>query len=423
VELIKKVLENKNIIDNELETMRGLLCYDKNGKPKYGAAYLIRFWFDKVEKDSSQLFYGSSDAYKRFYKGICLLNPRRKSNKELIRDEFTEKEIASKLEYARKKNQQQLKQMVRDTYNISDNDTIEAKCETLLHALSDVSVNEQFIRRCRVQDIVLFLTVREMLVSMLSTNADVKANDTHRNQTANRVSELQLSDFGFDNDFDFLSSDNESALSYTYKYGGIEIVMPGMSLKNYGTIYRVLGDDRIKYLMQGLEKLDVKKVTFAELTGELARHDQQRTLFMKLAHEIEQRSFDRNRKDLNDDTNPKFYTEWSKYNPSNPTKMVESTFAKRNHFIELVELLEEYKEVIYVTLKKEKKESVSLGQYLNELRNSAAHNRYPGKDVFENVFKNLIGRIEEDKMPDLIQKIEQDAEDRITEANNDGAKK
>lgn len=384
-----------------LEPMRQMLEEQKTNHTHYGAAYIIRYWFDRVARDKSQAFYGSESGkrFKRFYRAVCLLDPHREKNRQLIRDTFTESEISQKLKLTLEKNRQQLRDAVVKSYklDINDNEAVDEKQASLLDQLHEVSDNERFIRRCRVQDIALFLMVRAMLTKVLSSPGAAASGESQgkqkklREQTLERVKKMRLQDFGYMDDFKLFTSDEGSSYTYTHKTG-IEIEMPALSLKNYGTIFRLLGDgERFEMLMEGLKELGVKRVTFAQLTAEMAQHDRKRTDFMKLAHQVEQEAFDKNKNILKNRYHPGFYNTKMTFDPNDHSIITNpSTDAKRNHFPDLIALLDGYKDFVACEVedKDGKKAEIPLDEVLRELRNAAAHNRYPEAYIFAQLKKN-----------------------------------
>ena len=71
------------------------------------------------------------------------------------------------------------------------------------------------------------------------------------------------------------------------------ISQDGLSLKNYGNIFRVLADERMESLALGLLEKGIKETTFAEVTSEFANYDKERSEVFKVAHEIEQEAYDK----------------------------------------------------------------------------------------------------------------------------------
>ena len=171
-------------------------------------------------------------------------------------------------------------------------------------------------------------------------------------KTLDKAKEMHLRDFGFNNEFDFLDN---AKMQFIYKIGNTTITMPAMSFKNYGTIFRLLGDNRFKQLLEGLSAMNINEVTFNDLTTEFASYDQKRIEVMKLAQEIEQFAFT-SIAYLRDPDDSRFYVKDKDGNTTN--------LAMRNNFNSLVHLLSQYSE---------------LADFFTELRNTIAHNRYPKK--------------------------------------------
>lgn len=431
LDLLRLVLNDKtNPESAKLEPLRTLLGKN-DGHP--GAAYIIHYWFDQVEKDSPQAFFGSADSkrYRRFYKPVSMLAPNRKSNRQLIPDYFSEHQIAEKLKYTQKKNREELKKAVVSAYNLKKNGgpEVDQKVESMLDQLHGVGDTERRIRRYRVQDMTLFLTVREMLTKILASEhtSAQRGNDSMldggkekiRIQTAKRVAQMHLHDFGYDDfDFDFFAA-TDGAVSYSYKHkSGIEITMPSLSLNNYGAIFRVLGDeDRIDNLLDGLKQMGVTKVSFAQMTAELAQHDRTRTEFLRLAQQIEQQAYDRNKSVLANNRHRDFYNKPITFDPNDHNKITNpSTDAKRNHFKDLVEMLQEY-DVVVLKIKDPKSKGdqeidITLADVLRELRNAAAHNRYPAAFIFDRL-KKQVGEKKENIIGLIVRYAKRDVEEAM----------
>lgn len=334
--------------NSELEPMRKILEGNNN---MLGAAYIIRFWFDQVEGDAPQAFYNNDgDQYRRFYKTLSLLNPHRMKNRQLIPDYFSESEIKELLQIMKKKNRDQLRSAVMKAYGLKENkaEDIKQRQNAFLEMLHDVSDSEQALHRYRIQDICLFLSGRSFLVDILTKSM----GGNIEKKTLEKAKEMHLRDFGFDNEFEFLDN---AKIPYVFKIGNMTISMPAMSFKNYGTIFRLLGDERLKQLLEGLSAMNINEVTFNDLTTEFASYDQQRIEVMKLAQDIEQMAIAGNIY-LNDPDDPRFYVKDKDGNSTN--------LAMRNNFNSLVHLLSHYFE---------------FADFFTELRNTIAHNRYPKK--------------------------------------------
>ena len=188
-------------------------------------------------------------------------------------------------------------------------------------------------------------------------------------------------------DFNYFATTDEDS-SYTYEHkSGVKIIMPMLSLNNYGSIFRVLSEgQRVNTLLLGLKELGINEVNFTDLTAEMAEHDEKRKEFLKIAQDIEQKAYVQNYDVLSNDRLPGFYKKDIIYDADNPERILNpSTDAKRNHFPDLVTLLKEYSSFISIKFmdKNGEEQKISLSEFVKELRNAAAHNRYPKTYVFK----------------------------------------
>lgn len=397
IKLLRIALADTSIDEHKTLAPMGKLL--ESAPNTFGASHIIRYWFDHVAHDGPQSFYNNgSQKYKRFYRALSLLNPQRKPNKQLIPDYFTEDEITERLKYARKKNKVELKDKVIKAYNLDSKKTekVDEKLKQMREMLNEVAAMEQSIRRYRVQDITLFLTVRDMLLNMLSSKYEERKKENIRKQTLERISKMRLKDFGFGFDFKLFAATDEDS-SYTYKHkSGVKIIMPMLSLNNYGSIFRVLSEgQRLDSLLSGLKELGITEVNFSDLTAEMAKHDEKRKEFLKIAQNIEQKAYDQNYSILSNDRLPGFYKKEIIYDADNPERILNpSTDAKVNHFPDLVKLLNEYSSFISIKYKEKNGEerNISLSEFVKELRNAAAHNRYPTTYVFKELRKQTKGQ-------------------------------
>jgi len=356
------------------ETIKNDATKDSN------ATYIIRYWFDKVGQDSPQLFYDST-LFKRSYKFIDKCFLQKDEGNQTIKHFLTEKEILDNIKNFR-----------GETGSLAGKlypkDKLEESKKSIINQLNEVKDKEKAIRRYRVQDIALFLLARKRLVELLSKSENSNRNEarvetTHsQNNISKKANNLKLKDFGFDEDFHFLSGseDNGDGLLFEYEYivdndanKKIMIVQEGLSLKNYGNIYRVLGDNRIKTLMQLLYEIKKDKVedgtitfTFAELVKELTNNDKLHHEFYRLFQNIEQEAYDgtggfdankKNKEVLDNPDDEQFFFVRQRKNGEVTTKE-----AVRNSFKKLIELLKQY--------------STDEG-IIVQLRNDAIHDRYP----------------------------------------------
>ena len=419
---------------SELEVMKSVIVSDKrtiekdNHKkgniPSGSASHIIACYFEKVLGDKSQKFYDSmNNEYKRFYEHISKLNPRRKRNQQLIPDYFSATEIQEKMKAARNR-----------VKGCQDEASV-----TLRDKLNQVEDKERAIRRIRIEDIVLFLSAKQMLMSTVGRSLrEENENVNNLNESKDNLEEMKkkaekfkLEQFGFDEDFHFLSEGDDKEqrkekdqagllFEYTYPYkimsggkviGTINIKQKGLSLKNYGNIYSILGDDRLKTLMLGLfeQENKVMEVTFDDITSEFANFDILRSKILKLLqNDIEQEAFNRKKEILSDPKKREFYSVKDKetkkqidiqiIDPKTNKIIAPSSYAIRNQFPELIDILHEYKEV---------KDDIK------DLRKAVAHNHYP-----KNISKLKPTNTRKLQLPNIAHLTNEDLKKKISDAKS-----
>ena len=325
--------------DDKMLMQRFDVC-DTDSKQTLGAAWLIEYYFEHYMKDKHQQFY-NANIFKRAYKPFTTMNnefvknQRGGNTNELIPYYNNKKELEEKQSYS----DEDIRDFVYKTWR---GKAKKEEIEILKNQIKDVKDTEKLIRRYRTQDVALFLAAKDLLTTQLSKDDNMTdANKQAMKNLKEKAEHLKLKNFDYDEGFSFLSDgDNpESGIVYTYEYKTktgrtVKITQKGVSLKNYGNIYRILGDDRFKTLMEGIANIattDSIEVTFNDLTTEFANYDERRSAMFKIVHELEGKAFIRNEEELKD--------------PSNPVFHIKNDLAKdprRNNFGSLLELLQEY---------------------------------------------------------------------------------
>ena len=329
---------------------------EKNTPLCQNASYLIQSYFNVVMQDENQPFYNAEGIYKRAYRPFTtLFGTPIGSTTELERYYMN----ASTLKQKMKVKDEEITEKLETRNNIKDKEASVASIKSQIKEVKDI---ERGIRRFKTQDVTLFLAARKLLISILSDGKD-KNNESVKN-LMEKANKLKLKDFTFDDGFKFLNEGKDGVnLSYKYKYKGIEITQEGLSLKNYGNIYRVLSDSRFASLMDGLEKIGVTSVTFGDLTSEFAIYDDKRPDIFMTIQEIEEKAKKENEVILNDPSNKDFYS----YDKDG------NKMAKLNSFNALVNLLQEYDD---------DDKSVMI-----DIRNAAGHGHYRLKLKFNELEK------------------------------------
>lgn len=256
-----------------------------DSKPK-NAAYIIQLYYKYVLEDGGQPFYDAYDErFNRSYRPFSVLADQHKGN-ELLPYFMTADEIADKLK-ANLDNE--ISQYVSHSRKLKTPKDKEDMKLLLKRQIGEVSKTEKNIRRYRTEDMVLYMAAKDLFVSLISE--DLQYNDVQVKERAEKKAKtLKLKNMGSD-------VNENMGLRFDYKYrtkdgNELKISQEGLSLKNYGNIYRVLADERMETLAQGLLEKGIKETTFAEITSEFANYDKERSKVFKVAHEIEQEAFD-----------------------------------------------------------------------------------------------------------------------------------
>lgn len=330
----------RHCLSDDKTLMQRFDVCNKDSKQTLGAAWLIEYYFEHQMKDKHQQFY-DANVFKRAYKPFTTMNndfvknQRGGNTNELIPYYNNKNELAEKLSYT--------EENIRDfVYNTWRGKAKREEIEILKNQIKEAQGTEKLIKRYRTQDVALFLAAKDLLTTLLSKDDNMtNATKQSMKNLKEKAEGLKLKNFDFDEGFCFLSEgDNpESGIVYTYEYKTktgktVKITQKGVSLKNYGNIYRIISDDRFKSLMEGIARIgttDSIEVTFNDLTTEFANYDERRSAMFKIVHELEGMAFTRNEQELKDSNNPVFH--------------IKNDLAKdprRNNFGSLLELLQEY---------------------------------------------------------------------------------
>lgn len=336
---------------------------ETDGKQSLGAAWLIEYYFEHYMKDEHQAFY-NPDEYKRAYKPFTTMNNvfvknQNGGNTTELKPYYNNgEELKEKMAYGEK----EIKDFV---YNKWKGREKNEKIEALKAQIKDVKNLERTIRRCKTQDVVLFLSAKALLIKELSKQDNMgDAEKQTRKALVEKAKSLKLKDFNFEDGFSFLSEgDNDNnclTFDFTYKAKNgkaITISQKGLSLKNYGNIYRILGDDRFETLMEGLAIINVTKVTFNDITTEFANYDEKRSEIFKTVHELEDEAYYDNLEILDDSKSeiPTFHID-----------DIKEKDPKRNNFKSMLKLLKRY--------------DAEEREIMVKIRNAVGHDHY-GFDI------------------------------------------
>ncbi|MDR2918516.1 MAG: type VI-B CRISPR-associated RNA-guided ribonuclease Cas13b [Tannerella sp.] len=314
---------------------------DKDGKEKCNVTFLINEYFTHVCNDSSQPFYN----YKRGYEAFDKLRNERNNRRQLRQHYFTlqelEKEVGEDVmnkrienlankewkesnKYGRYFRREDLfkpsfEKMRQACINFKEVDFEPEKKDSLAlqyreintkiknnkqcknidlekiikeweklrltriikSLLNDYKRNEKVIRQYKIQDMLLFLMAKEILLK-----------SEWGKDNLNEIEQYKLKNIRLD-------EENSNILSLKIPFSINLIMSDGTSktirqeslkLKNYGDFFRFVYDQRIKVLLEQVESIEVDRET---LEKELEKYDMKRTAIFKLAQEFEKSIVDK----------------------------------------------------------------------------------------------------------------------------------
>ena len=296
-------------------------------------SFLISKFFEKELDDNSQAFY----FFKRNHEILTKLTGVREVSKKTGKK--TDKFIAQYkdyeeiqntwLKYGKEKRETILKERyeedvkiiaeninLRDTIKNEQKESLKAKYEKDLELLpkkfADIRRKEHLIRRYKSQDMILFLTAKEMLSSIVSEEKQAESN---------KIAQLKLKDIfqrknvqkKDEEGHAYLSLTGDYQFSYRVKWESgnsvikyvVRITQNHLSMKNYGKLRRLLNDsntsNRLYTLMlmlaqkhyQSIQKKEEKgmpveiTVEYNDITTDFAQFDQLRPDVFKSIHSLE----------------------------------------------------------------------------------------------------------------------------------------
>lgn len=323
----------RQMFDNEIkDALRALPEMCDIDFDNANVTYLIGEYMRLVKNDNSQSFY----SLKRNYRYIDLLKCQTDSKGSLC-ELYTTLEEREELWTKREERAAVYKQMMQKKRRadikmrgLSDKEFDELVAGRLAASRNEYQKSEKLIRRYKVQDILLFLLVEDLLKSHIKFNAgEFKLKDIAPDAERGILSEIMPMDFIFE----------RNGKKYTIHSGG-------MKLKNYGDFFSIAHDKRLVSLLDILQTSNVDK---EEIDRELDNYDTNRPKVVKLVLDFEKWAF-------------------SKY-PEMRRKVTE-----QSHF-DFSAILGE------LTQKKELNETET--RILSQIRNAFNHNVYPYRGIVE----------------------------------------
>lgn len=268
-----------------------IAAYEKGGQPPYNTSFFISAYLTHVLNDKVQPFYVStSKTYKRTYKFFNMINNEIKRN-ALIAQYYTQeefKELRKKYKLTEKPDAK-LAQYKKDAFDKEkkklesrgkSNEEIKRIIDSRLRKYHyEYDDNERAIRRFMVQDILVFLMAKDLLLKNIGSD-DVKGN------TRDKIKQYKLQNINPTSDTgNILSLSIPFSLTLTLKDGSTRtITQQELKLKNYGDFFRFVYDERLATLLSLTKSVEINR---DDLEKELLRYDLQRTKIFGWVHTME----------------------------------------------------------------------------------------------------------------------------------------
>jgi len=219
----------------------------------------------------------------------------------------------------------------------------------------DMEDNERAIRRHKTQDRILFLMAKNIMGDTVNQNGDLfKLENVCKEE--------------------FLSQKVQVRHIVTSGDRQIVIQKDEMPIKDYGKIYRLLGDERTVVLLSYMLFANNGIIDYDNLTEELKQYDTQRSSAIKSAQTLENKRFVQAKEVLTDPEKNEFYQGNRRYKNRACTK---ENDAKRNNFSSLLKDLQKLTpEQMEMFCDEDRKLIIAI-------RNAFSHNSYPAWEVIQ----------------------------------------
>ena len=296
-EVIKeKLKENYGDIPEVKDTLNEERC---------NVAYLINIYFKNMLNDEYQNFY----KFKRTYKILNILENKKNRNQltkfYYIPDKITDK-ISEKINYTQ--NNKDLKDEVNNNFktkivdyivkkieNTNRIDSEEVKKNRARKYLNEYFDNEKLIRRYKVQDILLFLIAKNILIESKWENENgtnfkdfklkkISATDESNILTLPIEFKIKLT---FTRPTNKAAGDGTADKQPVLEQHSIWIHQKELKLKNYGDFFKFIYDDRIKTLLPQVEEISIDRMV---LEKELETYDVKRISLFSSIHSFEEKT-------------------------------------------------------------------------------------------------------------------------------------
>lgn len=151
---------------------------------------------------------------------------------------------------------------------------------------NDYKKNEKLIRQYKIQDILLFLMAKEILIENESKGIEIE-----------EIKQFKLKNLNLEEDNNILSLQIPFSVTLKLKDGSSKTIrQKSLKLKNYGDFFKFIFDQRIKTLLPRVKDAEVDR---KELEKELEEYDMNRVVIFKLIFEFEKSLLSRDPEAMN----------------------------------------------------------------------------------------------------------------------------
>ena len=299
VEILKNVYadESKQTYNQDLAVFlnKQMEAYENDEQVPYNTSFFISAYFKHVLKDKVQPFYVSTHKeYKRSYKFFNMINNETKRN-ALVEQYYTQeefKELRKKYKLTGKaaaklinyKNDAFDKEKKKPESRGKSKDEIKEIINYRLRKYrSEYDDNERAIRRFMVQDILVFLMAKDLLLKNIG-------DELKDDKTIDKIKRYKLQNINPTSDTgNILSLSIPFSLTLTLKDGSTRtITQQELKLKNYGDFFRFVYDERLATLLSQAKNVEINR---DELEKELLHYDLKRTEIFSWVHAMERHLF------------------------------------------------------------------------------------------------------------------------------------
>lgn len=271
-------------LSEQFEDMKSLIDSTK----RHNTAFLITKFFEKCKADSSQGYYEFDRHYDYFDKLIYKVD-----GNKLLPQYLSESDRVAKVKQFKKKKSTEVPAYInrkcekinKDVTKIPDKelDEIQTAANAQIARMREqYDDNEKQIRRHKVQDIIIFLMSRELLLKVGKT-------DRNGNQIGNqwqRQDTYKLRDITPGGNENILNLKLPFEMTLNVNGNEIKIRQEDLKLKNYGDFYSFIYDDRVMSLLSSVVLTD-NTIMREDLEEELMQYDLKRSDVFYIVHRIE----------------------------------------------------------------------------------------------------------------------------------------